>query len=62
MRDDMMSKQEAMAAAERAIVFLETCGEADIEAGIGFVLVMWGERGAAQFKQKLADAIRGSDK
>jgi hypothetical protein len=54
-----MTGKALVEAAERVIAFLETCGDSDIEAGVGYILGNGSQPDIAEFKGKIADAIRG---
>lgn len=53
-----MTEIEIAAAVERVCEFLERCGDADIEAGIGYMLGNAPDERAAAFKAGIAAAIR----
>lgn len=53
-----MSDLELEAAVERVLKFLTHCGDADIEAGVGYILGNGSEQEIAQFKRGIRNAIR----
>jgi hypothetical protein len=55
-----MTGKDLVEAAERVIAFLETCGDADIRAGVGYILGNGSQRDIVEFKGKIADAICGN--
>jgi len=56
-----MTDEELLKAADRVIAYLERCGRADIEAGVGAVLGIEHPDYVAKFRQEIADAIRGAE-
>lgn len=55
----MKDNSELFKAADRVIAFLETCGEIDIESGIGDILGLGTPIEIEDFKAKIRAAIQG---